>query len=135
MGTRSTSYDCWLVERFWELMGENDFFKVGEVLHDDFVLEWPQTNERIAGRERFGIVNRDYPTAGRWTFRINRLVEGANEVVTDVTVSDGQRVDRSIAFFELQDRRIVRIVEYWPEPGEAPGWRAGLTDRLDKADG
>jgi|SRR5579875_1672998 len=131
MGTRSTSYNCWLVERFWQLMGENDFFKVGEVLHDSFVLEWPQTNERIVGRERFGIINRDYPAAGLWTFQINRLVEGADEVVTDVTVSDGTRIDRSIAFFELRDGLIIRIVEYWPEPSAAPEERHGLTEPLE----
>ncbi len=37
------------VREFWRLMGTNDFLAVGTVLADDFVLEWPQSNERIRG--------------------------------------------------------------------------------------
>lgn len=36
-----------VVDRFWSLMQSNDFKSVGEVLSDDFVLDWPQSNERI----------------------------------------------------------------------------------------
>lgn len=112
------------IEEFWETMETNDFRAAGELLHDDFLLEWPQTKERIRGRDNFAAVNSNYPAAGRWHFTINRLVADENTGVTDVTVTDGARVDRAITFFELRDGRIWRLTEYWPEPDEAPAWRS-----------
>lgn len=53
-------------------------------------LDWPQSGERIRGRENYAAMNEQYPTTtGRWTFTINRLVENDQEAVSDVTVSDG----------------------------------------------
>ena len=36
-----------VVRRYWHLMASNDFASVGAVLADEFVLEWPPSNERI----------------------------------------------------------------------------------------
>jgi hypothetical protein len=52
-------------------MATDDFRLIAAVLDDDFVLEWPQTNERIRGAERFARMNREYPAHGPWRFTIN----------------------------------------------------------------
>jgi hypothetical protein len=49
-----------LIERFWELMASNDFRSVGSVLADNFVLDWPQSGERIRGRDNYAAMNQDY---------------------------------------------------------------------------
>ncbi len=36
-----------VAQEFWRLMATNDFDSVGAVLSSEFVLEWPQTKERI----------------------------------------------------------------------------------------
>jgi len=46
-----------VVQKFWSLMQTNDFKSVGQVLSDDFVLEWPQSGERIRGRENYAAMN------------------------------------------------------------------------------
>ncbi|HZS93853.1 MAG TPA: nuclear transport factor 2 family protein [Chloroflexota bacterium] len=117
------------IEQFWETMGTNDFKAVGDLFHDDFVLEWPQTDERIRGRDNFAAVNTNYPAAGRWRFTINRLVADEDSGVSDVTVTDGVRVDRAISFFQLHDGKIWRVTEYWPENDVAPEWRSQWVER------
>ena len=62
-----------LVENFWALMKTNDFRSVGSVLADDFVLDWPQSNERMRGRDNFAAMNEEYPASGRWEFTVNRI--------------------------------------------------------------
>ena len=42
-----------VVREFWRLMQSNDFHSVAAVLASEFVLEWPQSKERIRGAERF----------------------------------------------------------------------------------
>ena len=105
-----------LVTRFWELMATNDFRSVGSVLSDDFLLEYPQSGERIRGRDNYSKLNEEYPAHGRWTFTIDRIVGNDQQAVSDVSVSDGVHYARAISFFEIQNHRIVKMVEYWPEP-------------------
>jgi limonene-1,2-epoxide hydrolase len=118
-----------VVERFWQLMRTNDFHSVGEVLSDDFVLDWPQSNERIRGRDNFARMNEEYPAHGRWQFTINRIVADEGEVVTDVLVTDGVQKARAITFFTIQGYKIVRMLEFWPDEFAAAENRKHLVER------
>src|SRR5215510_5176500 len=74
-----------IVKRYWSLMQTNDFRAVGQVLSDDFVLEWPQSKERIRGRDNFSSMNEEYPAHGTWRFTVNKIVSEENDVVSDVS--------------------------------------------------
>ncbi len=63
-----------VVATFWSLMESNDFRSVGAVLSDDFVLDWPQSGERIRGRNNFAAMNEAYPAHGRWHFTVNAII-------------------------------------------------------------
>lgn len=112
-------------------MRSNDFASVAPRLADDFVLEWPQTRERIRGAADFVRMNVEYPAHGPWRFTIHRLVGNAREAVSDVGVTDGVLDVRAITFFEIADGRVRRIVEWWPEPCAAPADRAHLVEQMD----
>jgi ketosteroid isomerase-like protein len=118
------------IERFWQMMNTNDFAAVGRLLHDDFLLEWPQSGERIRGAENYVTMNERYPAAGPWRFTVNRVVGGEGSGASDVTVTDGKRVDRAVTFFVLRDGRIWRMTEYWPEPFPPADWRRPLVEAL-----
>jgi ketosteroid isomerase-like protein len=120
-----------LVERFWRAMNTNDWQAVGALLHDDYTLDWPQSGERIRGRDHFAAVNAHYPAAGRWRFTPNRVVADASGAASDVTVTDGVRSDRALSFFAFRDGRIWRMTEYWPEPFAAPAWRARWVEPME----
>jgi hypothetical protein len=120
-----------VAREFWRLMSTNDFRSVAAVLAQQFVLEWPQTNERIRGAESFARMNEEYPVHGRWRFKVNRLVGGESEAVSDVTVTDGVRTDRAITFFTVVRGKVTRIVEFWPEPSSPATNRAHLTEPLE----
>jgi ketosteroid isomerase-like protein len=119
-----------ILENFWNIMATNDFYAASQLLHDDYVLEWPQSGERIRGRDNFAAINTFYPAAGKWTFHINHIAAEADLVVTDVSVSDGTRHDRAITFSTIRDGEIWKQVEFWIEPFEAPAWRAQWVERI-----
>jgi ketosteroid isomerase-like protein len=120
-----------VVEQFWRLMSSNDFDAVGAVLASAFILDWPQSNERIVGAARFIQMNQEYPAHGRWRFTLNRLVASATEVVTEVAITDGVQSAKAISFFSVEDGKITRMVEYWPEPYPAPSNRAHLVEKIN----
>jgi ketosteroid isomerase-like protein len=121
-----------VVQRFWAAMQTNDFKAAGDLLHDDFLLEWPQSGERIRGRENFVAVNENYPAQGRWQFTIHRILAEGEQAVSDVDVTDGVVSGRAITFSIVRDGRIVSQVEFWPEPYEAPNWRAAWVEIMAK---
>jgi hypothetical protein len=112
-------------------MASNDFQAVGAVLASDFVLEWPQSKERIRGAERFAQMNREYPAHGPWRFTVNRLVGSEFEAVSDVEVTDGVQVARAISFFTVVQGKVSRLVEFWPEPYVPAANRAHLVEAME----
>ena len=53
-----------------------------------------------------------HPAAGRWSFAVRATVADAAEAVSDVAVTDGVRHARVIAFFEVRDGAIGRMIGY-----------------------
>lgn len=123
-----------VVEQFWATMGTNDFRAAGAWLHDDFVLEWPQSGERVRGRENFAAVNENYPAAGPWRFALRRLIADGGGAATEVEVTDGSITARAITFSEVREGRIVRQTEYWPDPFPAAPWRARWVEPAARPD-
>ena len=111
-------------------MRTNDFKSVGALLADSFVLDWPQSNERIRGRDKFAAMNEEYPAHGRWKFEVNRIVGAEFEAVSDVSVSDGVQHARAISFFTVEKGLVAKIVEFWPDKYPAPQNRKHLVETL-----
>ncbi len=116
------------VEALWDAFDRFDFDAAGDLLHDDFLCEWPQSGERIRGRANFVAVNKVYP--GQWRCTIQRILVCGDEVVTETQVSDGDTSNTAISFFTLAGGKIVHLREYWPDPYPAPDWRAQWVERL-----
>jgi len=120
-----------VVREFWRLMQGNDFQSVAVVLASEFVLEWPQSRERIRGAERFARMNHEYPAHGPWQFALERLIGSGSEAVSEVEITDGTQKARAISFFTVEDGKITRLVEYWPEPYAAAAHRAHLVEPME----
>jgi len=119
-----------VVQQFWEAIHNNDFRKAASCLHDDYLLEWPQSGELIRGRDNFAAVNEHYPAAGPWRVTVHRLIAEGDEVASEVTVTDGKISARAITFSDLSDGKIVHQTEYWPDPFEAAAWRSQWVERM-----
>ncbi|MFD6281835.1 nuclear transport factor 2 family protein [Streptomyces sp. NPDC060209] len=118
------------VEAYWTAADARDWSAFAATLADDVVYDLPQTRERILGKERYVLFNREYP--GDWQVRIERIVadgEGRQAAVrTLVTV--GREEMHAIHFFTFDaDGRIAGVTDFWPEPYEPPAGREHLVER------
>jgi ketosteroid isomerase-like protein len=129
--TTSPNTASQVVQEFWRLMATNDFHAVEAVLAQDFILEWPQSKERIRGAANFALLNTEYPAHGPWVFTINRIFGSENEAVSDVFVTDGVQHARAISLFTIAHGKVTHMVEFWPEPYEAPFDRARFVERIE----
>jgi len=119
-----------VVREYWRLMATNDFAAVAAVLAPEFVLEWPQSNERIRGAANFVRMNAEYPSHGPWRFEVHRIVASQTTAVSDVGVTDGVQTGRALSFFTVSQGKISRLLEFWPEPYAAPANRAHLVEPI-----
>ncbi|MBI5931845.1 MAG: nuclear transport factor 2 family protein [Chloroflexi bacterium] len=118
-----------LVETFWQAFDRFDFAAAGELLHDDFVFELPQSKERVRGRANFVAFNTYYP--GQWRIAIQHLAVCDDEAITEITASSDGQVNTAISFFRFKDGKISHIREFWPEPFSAQAWRAQWVEMMD----
>jgi ketosteroid isomerase-like protein len=117
-----------VVERLWNLMEKQDWSAAGELLHDDFVQEWPQSGERIRGRQNAMAINQNYPGFPSQT--LGRILAAGDLVTSEVTLDYGGQVYRGVSIFELRDGKIAKETDYFAQPFGAPAWRAQWVERM-----
>ncbi|WP_223837535.1 hypothetical protein [Streptomyces venezuelae] len=101
-----------------------------ELRHPDYVMEMPQSGERIRGREAMRRMQEGYPVPPTITVR---RVTGAGPVWVLETVNDyAGDIWHAVVVFELdQEGRILRDTRYYGRPFPPEDSRAALVERMD----
>jgi ketosteroid isomerase-like protein len=118
-----------VAEKLWQALQAGDWDTAGSCLHDDFVQEWPQSGERIVGRDNAIAIEKSFP-GGLPRMRFRRTLADGDLAVLEVelTYADGSRY-LGASILELRDGKVVRETDYYAEPFQAPGWRAQWVER------
>jgi ketosteroid isomerase-like protein len=117
-----------VVERLIDGLNRRDLSVMDEVFHDDAIMEWPQSRERIRGAEnRRGVYGR-FETLPRITPR--RMLSEGDLCVAEARLDYGGDEYDCVFIFELRDGRIAKETAYWAKPFDAPEWRADLVERM-----
>jgi SnoaL-like protein len=137
-----------IVERYVKAL-VTDLDTLEELQHPDFVEDFPQSGERIRGRENFRKIYENYP-GGRPAAGPVRVVGSEDEWVLspsytplritgsgDVYTMEGIGKYPSgetwygISIIELRDDKISRVTTYFGQPFEAPEWRAEWVEKIE----
>lgn len=116
------------VERLIEGLDRGDVSVMDEVFHDDAVIEYPQSGERIVGAENRRAVYTRFPGLPRIAPR--RITGDGDLVVVEARFDYGGTILDGVFILEMRDGLIARETSYWGEPFEAPGWRAPWVERM-----
>ena len=100
-----------------------------ELRHEDYVMEMPQSGERIRGREKMREFQEAYPNPP--TMQLRRVIVRDGLWVVEIVSDYGGLIYNSVAIFELRDGKIFRDTRYYAEPFEAPDWREQWVERMD----
>ena len=105
-----------------ELLTNPDAERAHELRHEDYVMEMPQSGERIRGRENMREFQEAYPNPP--AMRLRRLIVGGNVWVMEGVSDYGGEIYHQVAIVELRDGKIWRETRYYAGAFEAPEWRA-----------
>jgi hypothetical protein len=100
-----------------------------EIRHEDYVMEMPQSGERIRGRQKMRAFQEAYPNPP--TMQLRRVTVREGLWVVEIVSDYGGLIYNSVAIFELRDGKIFRDTRYYAEPFEAPDWREQWVERMD----
>ncbi len=115
------------VERLIECLNNKDIAVMDELFHEDAVMDWPQSGEKIVGGDNRRAVYGAFPTLPTITPR--RIVSSGDLVVAEASLDYGTpTIYKAVFIFEFKDGKIAKETAYWSEPFEAPEWRAKWVD-------
>ena len=116
------------LERYFEAFERQDLDAMTELVHDDYVEEYPQSGERIRGKQNARSILESYP--GLPSMVDHSYVLSGDLGVLKMTLDyDGNRV-YACEIVEFEDGEIKRARAYFAEPFEAPEWRAQWVERM-----
>ena len=100
-----------------------------ELRAPDFVMEMPQSGERIRGRDAMREMQQAYPAPPDG--RLRRIIGSGDLFVVEASSDYGDRgVFHVCMVVEFADGKIARETRYYAEPFEAPEWRAKWSERM-----
>ena len=120
-----------ILERTIAAMFVGDIDTVTAALADDAVVEWPQSGERIVGKEACSLVYRNYP-GGSPSYELRRISGGGDLFVVEAIGQYESGTTYLTSIVEFSNGKIVKQTDYWANPFEAPGWRAQWVERMER---
>lgn len=120
-----------VVERKWRACSHpGDWVELARLYHEDAVVEWPQSGERIIGRDNIVAVHANRPDGPpRQTLR--RIIGNGDLWFSEQLGDYGGKVFCGSSIFELRDGKIARETDYFGELFEPPAWRAAWATAAD----
>ena len=119
-----------VVNRLWQAINSGQVEEMDQLFHEDAVMEWPQSGERIVGGDNRRSVYGAFPALPTITPR--RMLSRDDLVVFEASMDygEGGRFD-AVFIFELRDGRIAKETAYWAAPFEAAAWRSEWVEAID----
>jgi ketosteroid isomerase-like protein len=111
-----------IAQRWWTLNDERDFSGAATLCAPGCVIDWPLSNERFAKPGDWATAMERYP--GVWRCTVETMMAEGDRVMTIAKVTDSTTSVTAISLFRIRDGLIAELVEYWPDPYDAPEWRA-----------
>ncbi|MBA2263035.1 MAG: nuclear transport factor 2 family protein [Chloroflexi bacterium] len=109
--------------------------QIPEMATEDMIQEWPQSGERIRGRDNIVAVNEHYEgaTGSAPKLTLRRIVKPGQAWVAEGTIDYGDGTPVSIvAILETDaEGKITRETDYFANPFEAPEWRRQWTEQME----
>jgi len=116
------------LDRHWAASDANDFETEHDIYHDDAVLEYPQSGERIRGRRNIQASRAAQPNKKRFTVR--RVLGAGDLWVTEFILTYDGLPSYTVSIMEFRDNKVARETQYFGDPFAPGPSRAQWVERM-----
>jgi len=120
-----------LLERHWTASDAGDFDAEHDIYREDAVLDYPQSGERIRGRNN--IRESRFVQPNRKRFAVRRMIGSGDLWLTEFTLSYDDVPSYAVSIMEFRDGLVAHETQYFAEPFPPAPSRAHLVERADRA--
>lgn len=117
------------LERHWAASDTNAFDAEHQIYEDHAVLDYPQSGERIRGRDRIQASRMAQPNRKRFTVR--RVSGGGGLWISELVLTYDEQPVYVVSIMEFEAGKVVRETQYFGEPFEPGPSRAQWVERMD----
>jgi hypothetical protein len=94
------------LNQHWAASDANDFATGHLLYHDDAILEYPQSGERIRGRSNIQITRSRQPNKKRFTLR--RIIGSGDLWITEYILSYDGKPSYTVSIMEFRNDKVAR---------------------------
>jgi hypothetical protein len=116
------------LDRHWAASDADDFEAEHLIYREDAVLEYPQSGERIRGRQNIQSSRAAQPNRKRFTVR--RITGTGNLWVTEYVLTYDGQPSYTVSIMEFDDGKVRRETQYFGDPFEPGPSRAQWVERM-----
>ncbi|MGM4981087.1 MULTISPECIES: nuclear transport factor 2 family protein [Rhizobium] len=106
------------LNRHWAASDANEFDVEHDIYQENALLEYPQSGERIRGRNNIQASRIAQPNAKR--FSVRRIVGAGDLWITEFILTYDNSPSYSVSIMEFRDGKVARETQYFGDPF-APG--------------
>jgi ketosteroid isomerase-like protein len=117
------------LDRHWAASEAGDDDVEHEIYHDDAVLEYPQSGERIRGRDAIRTTRGLLPNKH---FAIRRVLGRGDFWVTEYVITYDEKASYTVSIMEFRDGKVFRETQYFGDPFEPWSGRARWVEPINE---
>ncbi|SNS95182.1 SnoaL-like domain-containing protein [Tardiphaga sp. OK246] len=115
------------LERHWTASDANDFDIEHDIYHEDAMLYYPQSGERIRGRHNIQMSRLVQPNEKRFTVR--RIIGSGELWITEFILTYDGIPSYAVSIMEFREGRVANETQYFADRFEPAVSRAHLVER------
>ena len=119
------------LEHHWAASDANDFNVEHEIYHEDAVLHYPQSGERIRGRRNIQESRFVQPNKKRFT--VQRIIGSGDLWITEFILTYDDVPSYTVSIMEFHEGLVVRETQYFADRCAPAPSRAHLVEGVEKA--
>ena len=119
-----------IVERHWVASAAGDLEKEHDIYCDDAICDYPQSGERIRGRQNIKAVRAHHP-AKPSGFNVRRVIGRGDLWVSEYVIMYESNPAYTVSIMEFREDKVMHETQYFGDPFEAPAWRAQWVERMN----
>jgi SnoaL-like domain len=117
------------LDRHWEATVALDIDRAYDIYHDDVIVEFPQSGERISGEHNLYELRAHYPA--KLSFKILRMRGEGSLWITEIVITYDGRPVNAVTIMEFRGGKVAHETHYYAYPFEPPEWRSQWVERIE----
>jgi hypothetical protein len=114
----------------WQASAAGDINAEHDIYDDDVICDYPQSGERIFGRNNLQALRGHHPGKPSG-FRVRRILGKGDIWITEYIINYQEKPAYTVSIMEFCEGKVIHETQYFADPFEAPAWRSQWVEPID----